>query len=272
MKMKVEIGDFKFVKNISEDNRRDMLNQAADINRNNVEIVYGIDYTIQPSRHYKKLAYICGGMKYWTDAVEPAYADVKTGFAIDVLHKGSDTWSKASIVIFPIEDGVRGEKPVVQFEQTKGFENLFHAGNGMVLSTWVHETIRCPVVQYIVGEISFSDIVEKYMVYSNIPWDGMVTLFSMITEEQRRELINEHTDEDNRWHVTDVVYQIELLANAELMNNLHDYDEFKKKFKRKDILSAIRDCNQKGKHELQIFLNHCVPQETEEDRRKRWEL
>jgi len=270
--MKVRTGNFEFVTNINDDIRYDTLNRLCNISNENVELVYGIDYEKHAAHHYNKLSHVHNGMKYWVDAIMPEHADVKTGFAIDVLHKGNDTWTKSSISIFPIEDGVKREKPVVQFEQTKGFENLFHARNGMVLSTWVHETIRCPVVQYIVGEISFSDIVEKYMLYSNIPWDGMTTLFSMITEEQRRQLINEHTDTDNKWHVTDVIYQIELLANAELMNNMHDYDEFKKKFKREDILSAIRDCNRKGNHELQIFLNHCVPQETEEDRRKRWEL
>lgn len=271
--MKVRTGNFEFVTKIGEDIRNGTLNRMCNISNENVELVYGIDYKKHAAHHYNKLSHVHNGMKYWVDAIMPEHADVKTGFVIQVHHeRNGETWAKSSISIFPIEEGDVKEKPIVQFEQRSGFENLFHARNGMVLSTWVHKTIRCPVVQYIVGEISFSDIVEKYMVYSNIPWDGMVTLFSMITEEQRRQLINEHTNEDNRWHVTDVVYQIELLANAELMNNLHDYDEFKRKFKREDILAAIRNCNQKGHHELQIFLNHCVPQETEEDRRKRWEL
>jgi len=271
--MKVQTGEFKFVTNIDNDIRNGILKRLSNIFNEDVEIVYGINYEKYAVRHYKKPSYIYNGMTYWVDAVEPEYVDVKTGFVIQIYHERSgDTWSKSIITICPINEGVVTTEPIARFEQTCGFENLFHTREGLAISTWVHVTIRCPVVQYIVGEISFSDIVEKYMVYSNIPWDGMVTLFSMITEEERKQLINEHADEDNRWHMTDVVYQIELLANAELMNNLHDYDEFKKKFKREDILSAIRDCNQTGKHELQIFLNHCVPQETEEDRRKRWEL
>ena len=270
--MKVETGNFKFVTKIN-DVCKGIMGEVSNIFHENVELVYGIEYKIHAIRHYKKLSYICDGMNYWTDAVEPEHAEVENGFLIQIHHERSgDTWSKSIITIFPIKEGAVTEKPVARFEQTDGFENLFHTREGLAISTWVHQTIRCPVVQYTVGEIGFSDIAEKYMMYSNIPWDGMTTLFSMITEEQRKQLINEHTDKDNRWHVTDVIYQIELLANAELMNNLHDYDEFKKKFKRDDILAAIRNCNQKGKHELQIFLNHCVSQETEEDWRKRWEL
>ena len=270
--MKVQTGEFKFVTKI-DGISTGISKRLCNIFIENVEIVYGIEYEIHPIRHYKKLIHICNSMNYWTDAVEPEYADVKTGFVIQVHHERSgDTWSKSIITIYPIKESFVAKEPIARFEQTEHFTNLFHTREDFVISSWAHVTIRCPVVQYIVGEISFSDIVEKYMVYSNIPWDGMVTLFSMITEERRKQLISEHADEDNRWHMTDVIYQIEILANAEMMNNLHDYDEFKKKFKREDILAAIRNCNQKGNHELQIFLNHCVPQETEDDWRKRWEL
>lgn len=271
--MKVETCNFKFVTSI-EGIGNSILKHVSNISIKNAEITYGLEYEEHVIRHYKKLKYICDGMSYWENAVEPAYADVKTGFLIQVSHEGKDdTWSKAIITIFPIEEGdVKREKPIARFEQTGGFVNIFHTREDIPISPWVNHTIRGPVVRYIVGEIDFNRIVEDQYVYFDIQWDSMVTLFSMITEEQRKKLINEHNDRDNKWHVTDVIFQIELLANAEVMNNLHDYDEFKQQFKREDILTAISNCNQNGNYELQIFLNHCVSQETEEDRRKRWEL
>lgn len=271
--MKVETS--KFVTNIDEGISGNILEYVSNISIKNAEITYGIDYDAGHDSHsFKNLFPICDDATC-CDKIEPEYVDVKTGFLIQVSNEGSDdTWSKSSITIFPIEEGdIKREKPVARFEQAVGFENIFHVDVEELspLSTWVYNIIRRSVMRYIVGEIDFSEVVKNQKIYPSILWDEMVTLFSIITEEERKELINGYIG-PIRWCMVDIHFQIRLLANAEVMNNLHDYDEFKKKFKREDILATISDCNQKGYYELQIFLNHCVPQETEDDWRKRWEL
>lgn len=265
--LKVYEKDGIIVKNIDNDMRLGLLDRASDITRGNNRVVYVKDYDYHPA----KPCFIRN--MWWTkpDDVVPAHYIIRDGYSIETQFIGThpDEWCQSIITVYRIKD----DSLVCRFKQTEGFDKIRISGyNKTPHSVWVQSVLRSPVMEYIVGELQFTDFLRLDYKYKGIDWDEMTTLFSIITEEERKALINDHTDHDDQWHKTDPIYQAEILANAEIENGFHDYDWFKKQFKREDILAAIRHSNVKHKHEIQLFLNHCVKQETEEDRRKRWEL